>query len=115
MGIVQVRLDLGQVPNGSQSSPSGSEWVPFKSSQIPMGSWVSSSQVSSKFRASLGVVLIKPRQGPGRGLAGLVNLRMRYSKSENETVNHFPKIKKEFSVEKENIFVDHYFTSQYTL
>jgi hypothetical protein len=69
--------------------------VPGRSWQGLSGSWANPSQVLSRSWAS-------PRKVLGGFLAGFFDLRMRCSKS--KTVNHFLKIKEEFSV-KEKYFL----------
>ena len=104
----------GQVPGGSRSSLG----------QVPVKSRAGPGQVLGGSRAGLELVSIKSRVGPDQvPVRSRVNLG-KIHQFENEmlkirnrftifkTVNHFPKIKEEFSVKGKMISVDYYFTSK---
>jgi hypothetical protein len=130
------RVDPGQVPGRSWAGPSqvlGGSRAGL--GQVPSESWTSPGRVSIKSQVGLGRVSVKSRVGPRRvsgkswagpdqvsvgsrvSLGGLRQFKNEMLKIGNwftvlKTVNHFPKIKEEFSVKEKMFSVDYYFTSQ---
>jgi hypothetical protein len=104
----------GQAPDKSRTGPD----------QVPGGSRSSPGQVLVKFRVGPGQVPSWSRAGPGQvpvrsrvSLGRVCQFKNEMLKIGNwftvlKTVNHFLKIKEEFSVKGKMFSIDYYFTSQ---
>ena len=85
----------------------------MKSREGPVQVPADSGQVSVKSLTGLGEVPSRSRQGPRHALTKyIILLKIKKWFTVLKTVNHFPKIKEEFSVKWKIFSFDYYFTSK---